>query len=94
MKILQELHDSEINAAIETFYDGCWTVRLGDRLNGFDAEATVGGMTEAERWLRENAVRLYPESAFARRATGLPPQQPRGLDELVLEIAADQTRRK
>jgi hypothetical protein len=94
MEILQELHDSEINASVESFYDGCWTVKLGDRLNGFDAEATVGSMSEAERWFRENAVRLYPDSAFARRAKGLPPRQPDGLEDLVLELTNGQTARK
>jgi hypothetical protein len=42
-------------------------VTLGDISNGIDAEAVVGTMQEAVEWLRATAVRLYPDSTFARK---------------------------
>jgi disulfide oxidoreductase YuzD len=41
-------------------------VQLGDAVNGIVAEAVVGSAQEAAEWLRANAVRRYPHSAFAR----------------------------
>jgi hypothetical protein len=55
--ILQQLHDSEINASVETFYDGVWIVKIGDKSNGSWAETIL--------WLARTAMRLYPTSRFA-----------------------------
>lgn len=66
MSILQRLHDSEINASVESFFDRVWTVRLGDRMNGYRAETTVESFAEAEAWLDREARRLYPDSGYAR----------------------------
>jgi hypothetical protein len=65
--ILQELFDSEINVAVQSFYDGGFTVKFGDPLNGFRAEAHFLDWASAEDWLRVTAVTLYPTSEFARR---------------------------
>jgi hypothetical protein len=65
--LLAALHDSEINGAVSWFYDGVWRVTLGDPHNGIDAEAVAGSIGEAIEWLRSTAVRLYPDSAFARK---------------------------
>jgi disulfide oxidoreductase YuzD len=43
-------------------FDGVWNVELGD-----DAKAMVASPEEAAEWLRANAVRRYPHSAFAKR---------------------------
>jgi hypothetical protein len=64
--ILQRLHDSEINGSIEWFFDGVWTVRLGDNINGWRVSAVVDTLREAETWLDEQARELYPDSAYAR----------------------------
>ena len=48
------------------FYDGSWQVSLGDEKNGIVAEAVVASPQEAAEWLRANAVRLYPDSEFAK----------------------------
>ena len=64
--IIAALHDSEINGEVLWFFDGTWRVKLGDEMNGFDAEAVVTGPQEAAEWLRANAVRRYPASKFAR----------------------------
>lgn len=39
--IPQSLHDSEINFSIACFYDGQWTVKLGDEMNGYDTETNL-----------------------------------------------------
>ena len=68
--ILTALHDSEINVEISSFPDRAWTVKLGDRLNGFAAAKVVANIDEAAEWLRVIAIKLYPESDFARRYGG------------------------
>jgi hypothetical protein len=37
-RILQQLHDSEINAGVQTFYDAGMRVWIGDGMNGIRAE--------------------------------------------------------
>ncbi len=49
-------------------------VKLGDPLNGHDAEAVVASPEEATEWLRATAVRLYPDSEFAKLYRGFRPQ--------------------
>ena len=39
--ILQQLHDSEINAGVETFFDAGMRVWLGDTINGIQAETSI-----------------------------------------------------
>jgi hypothetical protein len=65
--LLSALHDSEINGAVSWFYDGVWRVMLGDPHNRIDAEAVVGSIGEAVEWLRSTAIKLYPDSKFARK---------------------------
>lgn len=65
MGILQRLHDSEINASIASFFDGAWTVKLGDEMNGFRAEEVVASETAGLSWLDDKARELYPLSAYA-----------------------------
>lgn len=65
MSIIQALHDCEINCSVSTFYDGCFTVKLGDEMNGFKAEAVVSNWNEAEAWLDAMARLHYPESRYA-----------------------------
>jgi len=38
---LQKIYDSEINVSISWLWDGGITVRLGDQMNGFEAEENV-----------------------------------------------------
>jgi len=71
MHILQRLYDSEINASISSFWDGGFTVKLGDEMNGFVAEAQCQTMEEAERWLFNEALLRFPTSDFAKKAMGL-----------------------
>lgn len=54
----QQLYDREINFSISTFWDGGFTVKIGDELNGFRAETTVATYAEALEWL-EQQTRSY-----------------------------------
>ena len=82
-RILQQLHDSEINAGVQTFYDAGMRVWIGDESNGIQSETTLNrtsagfaaprkwpnGVTAAS-WLHEVAIRLYPDSKYAKEHAG------------------------
>ena len=65
--ILQDLYDSEISFEIAAVWDSGFSVRLGDRKNGFDIERSVRSYASAVEQLRGWALEHYPESAFARK---------------------------
>lgn len=66
--ILQRLHDSEINAGVQSFFDSNWSAWLGDaEWNGISER--TDGLSDAEdvaKWLDEKAKILYPESNYAK----------------------------
>lgn len=66
MSILQDLYHSEINFSVSTVWDGGFDVKLGDEFNGFRAEGNFDRWGEVEPWLRDEAIRHYPDSLFAR----------------------------
>ena len=66
MSIFQKLYDSEINFCVETFWDGGFDVKIGDKMNGFKASACLMDWSEVDAWLHEKAVELFPESTFAK----------------------------
>ena len=79
-RILQQLHDSEINAGVQTLYDTGMRIWIGDELNGIQAETTSNrtraarlkwseGFTAAD-WIHETALRLYPDSKYAKAHGG------------------------
>ena len=78
-RVMQQLHDSEINAGVETFYAAGMRVWLGDTINGIQAETSIkptgqqwhAGVTAAS-WLHAEALRLYPQSNYAK-ASAPPP---------------------
>jgi hypothetical protein len=41
MADLGQLHDSEINAGAQTFYDAGMRIWIGDEMNGIHAETTI-----------------------------------------------------
>jgi hypothetical protein len=74
--ILQQLHDNEINAGVQTFFDAGMRIWIGDEANGIQAETTINrtaaarlrwpeGLSAAS-WLHETALRLYPDSQYAQ----------------------------
>jgi hypothetical protein len=84
--ILHQLHDSEINAGVQTFFDAGMRVWIGDEFNGIRAETAInrtrsarlkwpGGLTAA-RWLHETALRLYPDSRYAQEHSTEAPKKP------------------
>ena len=66
-QLLQDLYESEINARLEWFYDGGFSVSLGDVLHGWSASENVRTFASAVEWLRAEAIKRYPESIFARK---------------------------
>jgi hypothetical protein len=75
----QQLHDSEINAGVQTFFDAGMRIWIGDEANGIQAETTIN-RTPAARlkwpeeltaasWLHETALRLYLDSKYAQEST-------------------------
>jgi hypothetical protein len=65
MSILQQLYDSEINATISTFWNGGFTAKIGDEINGFKGEETFDSYALAECWLANQARLHFPNSKFA-----------------------------
>jgi squalene cyclase len=65
--IFRDLYDSEINYSISCFWDCGWTVKLGDPLNGWAAEAYCDSWDEAAQFLRRAAITAYPDSSFAEK---------------------------
>jgi len=58
-RVLQQLHDSEINAGVQTFLDAGMRIWIGDEMNGIQAETTIN---------RTRAARLkWPEGPSAAR---------------------------
>jgi hypothetical protein len=72
-ELLGTLHECEINAqvSVASFYDGWyWRIKLGDELNGFNAERTFTPdefEQEGTVWLIKEACKQYPEGTFAKR---------------------------
>lgn len=59
---LQLIYDSEINFSISTFWDGGFTVKLGDEVNGFIAERVCDTFEECVSFLIEKVRKHYPKS--------------------------------
>jgi predicted RNA-binding Zn ribbon-like protein len=65
--ILNDLHLNKVDASISWSCDGRVDVKLGDPLNGYDAETKVDTFAEAAEWLRVKALMHYPRSEFSRK---------------------------
>jgi len=85
-RVLQALHDSEINAGVQTFFDAGMRIWIGDEVNGIQAETVFTRMGSTERtwpegltaasWLYETALRLYPYSKYAKEHGTEAPKKP------------------
>jgi hypothetical protein len=64
---LQAIYDSEINVEISWFWDCGFTVRLGDQMNGFQAEETLATVAEIMPWLQEAIAHFYPDSTYSQK---------------------------
>lgn len=60
--VLALLYAHEINCGLSSFWDGGWSVWIGDEMNGYRAEADFGPgqYGDIPTWLADNAERLYP----------------------------------
>jgi hypothetical protein len=63
--ILNDLHLSKVKASISLSCGDRIDVKLGDPLNGYDAEAGLGTLAEAAEWLRNKTLMHYPRSEFS-----------------------------
>lgn len=55
---LKRLYDLEINVRLSSFWDGGWTVEIGDEMNGFTETAGSLTLDEVVGWLSERPVIL------------------------------------
>jgi hypothetical protein len=62
---LQKIYDSEINLRISWLWDGGIDIRLGDEMNGFEAEEGVNSVAEIIPWLQAAIAHFYPTSTYA-----------------------------
>ncbi len=68
---LQKIYDSEINVRISWLWDGGIDVRLGDELNGYEAEENFSSVAEILPWLQAAIAHFYPNNSYA---SGLGPE--------------------
>lgn len=63
--ILQTLYSNEINCGMQSFWDGGWTVWIGDEMNGRRAEQTFDNdeLNDIPAWLLKTASAIYPHCA-------------------------------
>ena len=73
-RVLCDLLESEVSAGLQTFPFDSFRIWIGDELNGIRAEGALDDSDAAweddsaiAHWLHETAIRLYPDSDYARR---------------------------
>jgi hypothetical protein len=59
---MQKIYDSEINIEISWLWDGGIDLRLGDRVNGYEAEENVRSIADVIPWFQEAIAHFYPNS--------------------------------
>ena len=64
--VMDNLYGSEINCGIQSFWDGGWTVWLGDDMNGRVCEETEMKFDRLAEWLDRQARKHYPNSTYAK----------------------------
>lgn len=68
--VLQGLYDNEINVGFQAFWDGGWTVWIGDEINGHAAGEHFkrDSFGEIADWLKMTAEARYPKLKEGRSA--------------------------
>jgi hypothetical protein len=61
---LQKIYDSEINIHISWLWDGGIDLKLGDEMNGYDAEGQIRTVAEIVPWLQKAISKHYPRSQY------------------------------
>ncbi len=71
MTVMDDLHASEINFRVISFYDGGFAASIGgDEIEGYQAnEKGLADWAAVEAWLIYRALELYPQSE-SRRSIG------------------------
>lgn len=75
--VMSTLYRSEINCGMESFWDAGFDAWIGDDMNGRKAERTFDRREfgDIAGWLHSEALRLYPESAYAKTCKRFGDQQ-------------------
>lgn len=60
--VLSALYAHEVNCGLSSFWDGGWSVWIGDDMNGLHAKTTFDTMdfSKIAAWLVDTAEDLYP----------------------------------
>jgi hypothetical protein len=74
-KVIEALHDSEINVGMQSFFDCGLQVWIGDEMNGIRAKGRANRGTDkawpddgaVALWLHQAALSLFPQSGYAMR---------------------------
>jgi len=64
--VMVAAYQSEINYSISCFWDGGWTLKIGDEQNGFRSSSVYDTVGDLERDMPKEICRLYPKSRFAK----------------------------
>lgn len=71
---LRKMYDSEINVQISSFWDGGWSVALGDEMNGYKRPKWQScEIEEIIPALQELIKEHYPNSKYVRELSALSP---------------------
>jgi hypothetical protein len=62
--VIQRLAESEINFSVRYTSGVCWEIRLGDELNGYDAELFTEDLDRVAEFLDRKAREHYPKSLY------------------------------
>ena len=49
--ILGQFYDYETNVQVSSFWDGGWTIKIGDEMNGFKESKNFDTLEEGTTWL-------------------------------------------
>jgi hypothetical protein len=76
--VLRDIYDlAEVNVAIASFLWCGWTVKIGDEMNGFQAERTFEGeefrFELIAMWLAREICGRYPQTEFAKKYNKIAP---------------------
>lgn len=65
--VLRDLYENEINAQVSSFYDGGFTISLGDYINGIKEQKHCWDIGDVSEQLARMAMRHFPDSRFTKR---------------------------
>lgn len=82
IEIFDKFYKAEINIQISSFWDGGFTVKIGDEMNGYShEEAWIKEFSNVIKWFEEKYKELHshsskePEELFERLSASLNPKE-------------------